>query len=127
MTATIDTGSVDTGTTTILDTVRGTRDAMTARRVFGDPYEVDDVTVIPVARVSGSAAGGGGEGTNDGETGQGFGTGFGVSAQPVGVYEVHDGALAWHPALDVTRIALRGLLLVGFLAACITSLARRPR
>ena len=29
------------------------RDAMTVKRVFGDPYEKDGVTVIPVANVMG--------------------------------------------------------------------------
>ena len=36
------------------------RDAMTVKRVFGDPYEKDGVTVIPVANVMGGAGGGGG-------------------------------------------------------------------
>src|ERR1035437_6566024 len=38
------------------------RDAMTVKRVFGDPYEKDGVTVIPVANVMGGAGGGGGSG-----------------------------------------------------------------
>ena len=33
------------------------RDAMTVKRVFGDPYEKDGVTVIPVANVMGGAGG----------------------------------------------------------------------
>jgi uncharacterized spore protein YtfJ len=36
------------------------REAMTVKRVFGDPYEKDGVTVIPVANVMGGAGGGGG-------------------------------------------------------------------
>ena len=31
------------------------RDAMTVKRVFGDPYEQDGLTVIPVATVMGGA------------------------------------------------------------------------
>jgi uncharacterized spore protein YtfJ len=31
------------------------RDAMTVRRVFGEPYERDGVTVIPVAAVTAAA------------------------------------------------------------------------
>ncbi len=38
----------------------GARDAMTVKRVFGDPVDTDGVTVIPVARVGG---GGGAEAT----------------------------------------------------------------
>jgi len=32
------------------------------KRVFGEPYEKNGVTVIPAARVQGGAGGGGGEG-----------------------------------------------------------------
>jgi uncharacterized spore protein YtfJ len=37
------------------------RDAMNARRVFGEPIDRDGVTVIPVMRLMGGAGGGGGE------------------------------------------------------------------
>ncbi|MFL6251189.1 MAG: hypothetical protein ACJ75N_11795 [Actinomycetes bacterium] len=37
------------------------RDSMTVKRVFGEPYEKDGVTVIPAARVQGGAGAGGGE------------------------------------------------------------------
>ena len=37
------------------------RDAMNARRVFGDPIDRDGVTVIPVMRLLGGAGAGGGE------------------------------------------------------------------
>jgi uncharacterized spore protein YtfJ len=35
------------------------RKALTVRRVFGDPYEVDGVTVIPAAVLRGGVGGGG--------------------------------------------------------------------
>jgi len=35
------------------------RDALTVKRVFGEPYEKNGVTMIPVARVQGGAGGGG--------------------------------------------------------------------
>ena len=38
------------------------RDAMTVKRVFGDSYEKDGVTIIPVANVMGGAGAGGGTG-----------------------------------------------------------------
>ena len=72
----------------VLENIRGTYDAINVKRVFGEPYQVNGLTVIPVARVAGGAGGGGGQGTNGGESGKGFGTGFGVHARPVGVYEV---------------------------------------
>ena len=58
----------------VMENIRGTYDALNVRRVFGDAYEVDGVTVIPVAKVAGGAGGGGGQGTHDEDTGHGFGT-----------------------------------------------------
>jgi uncharacterized spore protein YtfJ len=112
----------------VLDNLRGTRAAMTVRGVFGEPYELDGVTVIPVARISGGAGGGGGEGTGpDEEGGKGFGTGFGFGAQPVGVYEVRDGAVEWRPAVDVGKLAKGGQVLAGIITVCLTLVLLRRR
>ncbi len=46
----------------VIDTIKGTRDALTVQRVFGDAYELDGIQVIPVARIAGGAGGGAGEG-----------------------------------------------------------------
>ena len=80
------------------------RDTMTVRRVFGDPYEKNGVTVIPAARVQGGAGGGGGEGPE----GQGAGTGggFGVNARPAGAFVIHGDDVDWRPAIDVNRIIM---------------------
>jgi uncharacterized spore protein YtfJ len=94
------------------------RDTMRVRRVFGDAYEVDGTTVIPVARVAGGGGGGGGDGdlgrggrqTGAGGTGSGGGVGFGVTARPVGVVVVRDGHVEWQPTVDVMRIVLGGQL-----------------
>lgn len=117
-----------TATESLLDSIKGTRDALSVRRVFGDPYVLDGVTVIPVARISGGAGGGGGEGPTgaDGEdTGSGFGTGFGVRAQPVGVYQVRDGEVEWKPIVDVSRLAHGGQVLAGIVAVCLALVALR--
>ena len=100
---------------------------MSVQRVFGDPYELDGVSIIPVARVSGGAGGGAGEGTDESESGFGFGSGFGVHARPVGVYEVRDGEAVWKPAIDVGRLARGGQVLCGIALVCLTliRLARR--
>ena len=107
----------------LFDHLRGTRDALSVRRVFGDPYTVGDLTIIPVARVAGGGGGGGGEGQNEGEpdgsTGSGYGTGFGIRAHPVGVYEVADGEATWKPAVDINRIVKGGQVLTGIIAVCI--------
>ncbi len=80
------------------------REAMTVKRVFGEPIEKDGVTIIPVARI----AGGGGGGSGDSEEGSGSGGGYGVMAKPVGVFVVRDGEVTWQPALDVNKIVLGG-------------------
>ena len=92
---------------------KGTRDAVTVKRVYGDPVERDGVTVIPAAAVRGGA-GGGGEG---GESGSGGG-GFGIVARPVGAYVIRDGTVSWRPAIDANRLLL-------LLATLVYVLARR--
>lgn len=116
-------------TEAVFENIRGIRDALSVRRVFGDPYEADGCMVIPVAKVVGGAGGGGGEGNKQGESGQGFGTGFGLQARPVGVYQVRGGDVVWKPAIDVTRLAKGGQVLAALIAVCITliAVARRPR
>jgi len=81
----------------------GAQDAMTARRVFGDPIQVGEVTVLPVARVGG----GGGGGAKPGDQ---SGVGFGLNARPAGVYVIRNGNASWRPAVDVNRVILGGQL-----------------
>jgi uncharacterized spore protein YtfJ len=82
------------------------RDSMTVKRVYGEPYEKDGVTVIPAARVQGGAGAGGGEDPQG--QGRGSGSGFGVNARPVGAFIIRGGELSWRPAVDVNRIVLGG-------------------
>jgi uncharacterized spore protein YtfJ len=82
------------------------RDALTVKRVFGEPYEKDGVTIIPAARVLGGAGGGSGEDPQS--QGKGSGSGFGMIARPVGAFIIREGELSWRPAVDVTRIVLGG-------------------
>ena len=113
----------------VFENIRGVRDTLSVRRVFGDAYEVDDCTVIPVAKVMGGAGGGGGEGNKEGESGTGYGTGFGLQARPVGVYRVRNGEVEWKPAIDVTRLARGGQALAAVAVVCATlvTLARIMR
>jgi uncharacterized spore protein YtfJ len=92
----------------VQDLIGQARDALTVKRVFGEPYEKDGVTIIPAARVQGGAGAGGGE-DPEGQ-GTGSGSGFGMTARPVGAFVIRDGELSWRPAVDVTRIALGGQL-----------------
>jgi uncharacterized spore protein YtfJ len=81
------------------------RDAMTMRRVFGEPCERDGVTIIPAAVVvGGMGAGSGQRGGDDGDTGDGGG--FGVVAVPAGAYSIRDGRVRWHPAVSVNLVVV---------------------
>lgn len=90
----------------VQDVIAQARDTLTVKRVFGEPYEKNGVTVIPVARVQGGAGGGGGEGPDS--QGKGSGSGFGLSARPVGAFVIRGDELTWRPAVDVNRIVLGG-------------------
>jgi uncharacterized spore protein YtfJ len=95
-------------------------DAITVKRVYGEPYERDGVVLIPAALIRGGGGGGGGEDATGG--GSGSGGGFGLGARPVGAYVIAGGQVRWEPAIDVTRIALQVMLV----ALGITFLLRRP-
>lgn len=91
-----------------LEAVQQTRDAITVRRVYGDPYQEEGVTVIPAAHVIGGG-GGGGDTLGNG------GTGFGLSARPVGAFVIKGGDVQWRPALDLNRAIFMGQI-VGIVA-----------
>jgi uncharacterized spore protein YtfJ len=86
------------------------RDLLTVKQVFGEMYERDGVTVIPVAAVRGGGGAGGGEGTDPQQQGRGAGSGVGfrVNLRPAGAFVVSNGGVTWMPAVDVTRIVLGG-------------------
>ena len=101
------------------------REAMTAQRVFGEPYEREGVTIIPAAVIRGGSGGGGGR--ND--DGEGGGGGFGLTARPVGAWVITDDGASWKPSPDVNRLALGGqvvgLVAVIFLGRILLARARR--
>jgi uncharacterized spore protein YtfJ len=92
------------------------RDVITVKRVFGDPYEKNGITIIPAAKVQGGGGGGGGEGPSG--QGKGEGGGFGLSARPAGAYVIRNGEVSWQPAVDVNRaVAVGGAVaIVAFLS-----------
>jgi uncharacterized spore protein YtfJ len=117
------------------------RDAMTVKRVFGDPYEKDGITVIPVASVMGGAGAGGGPGVRaqppgageeevgEGGKDSGYGMGYGLRATPAGVYVIKGGEVEWKPALDMNRLTLQragvAILALLVLRSIIRTLAKR--
>lgn len=108
----------------VLDGLQRVRDAITVRRVFGDAYEPDGVTIIPVAHVRGGGGGGGGENHGEGADGSGFGTGFGINSRPVGAYEVRNGTVEFRPALDISGLLKGAQVLAAIIAVCVTIVMR---
>jgi uncharacterized spore protein YtfJ len=95
----------------------GARDAMTVKRVYGDPIERDGVLVIPAAKVAGGG-GGGGDAENN------AGGGFGVSAKPAGAWIIRNGEVEWEPAIDATRIAMMGMFVAIVFLLTVRSIAK---
>jgi len=96
----------------------GARDAITVRRVYGEPIEQEGVTIIPAAAVRG---GGGGGGDSEGNGGGGFG----VSARPIGAYVIRDGEVRWRPAVDVNRLMLGWQIVSALAVLVLRPLVRR--
>ena len=103
--------------TRAMQTLDSARQAILGQRVFGEAYEIGDVTVIPVSivRGGGGAGGGEGQGPNDAPAaegsapqGSGGGAGFGINARPVGVYVVKGGEVEWQPAVNRMKAVLGG-------------------
>lgn len=92
----------------VLDDVR---DAFTVagRQVFGEPYEKNGVTIIPVARISGGGGGGGGKGFPE-QPAPG-GAGVAVEARPAGAFVIRGEEVSWMPAFDLNRAIAAGMLL----------------
>lgn len=108
----------------VLETIEQAKDALTVRRVFGDPYEKNGVTIIPAARVQGAAGGGNGEGP-EGE-GKGSGSGFGLNARPAGAYVIHGDEVDWRPAVDPNKVIV-GAAIVAFSALMVARTAIKAR
>jgi uncharacterized spore protein YtfJ len=80
------------------------RDAVSVKRVFGEPYEHNGITIVPAARVGGGAGGGGA----DIEGRENSGAGMGIGAAPAGAFVVEGDRVTWRPAIDVNRIIMGG-------------------
>ena len=99
------------------------QEAMSVTRVFGEPYEKDGVTFIPVARFAGGMGGGGGKNKEEGES---TGFGFGMGAQPLGAFVIKEGKVRWIPTVDVNRVIM-GAQIAGIVMMLVMSRAFRAR
>jgi uncharacterized spore protein YtfJ len=88
---------------------RAVRDQATAKRVYGEPVELDGVTIIPVAAVRRC-----GRQEGAGESKKECGCSF-ISARPVGLVVIRDGQVEWKPTLDVNRVVLAVAGVLGLL------------
>ena len=97
----------------IVEALEAVTDAVTVKRVFGEPYEREGLTVIPAATVSG--VGGGGQG-HDPKGQEGEGGGFGVMGRPAGAYVINGSRVSWRPAVDPNRVVvMAGLVIIAYL------------
>ncbi|HET6457208.1 MAG TPA: spore germination protein GerW family protein [Armatimonadota bacterium] len=91
----------------------------TVNTAFGEARVLDHRALIPVALVMGGFGGGGGEGKmaagEDGQPqeGSGGGGGGGFAIRPLAVLEVTDQQTRIIPILDLTKIILASLGLIG--------------
>lgn len=100
----------------IEELIANARDAVSVKRVYGDPYEKNGLTVIPAATVRG----GGGAGKGEKEAGEsGTGGGFGLTARPTGAWIIENDHVNWKPAIDVNRVVLGGQV-IALIATLVT-------
>lgn len=126
----------------ILNKIGQISERATVKTVFGEPYQVDGRTVVPVAKVSygfGFGAGRGSAkeseenesaGVNDmvaggRSAGTGGGGGGRVSVRPVAVLEMSAAGTGVRPIVDVTKIALAAMALVAWNVFWISYTVRR--
>jgi len=101
------------------------------KAAFGEPVQVEGVTIVPVASVSCKGGGGGCKGGHgevfsspkdaeqDGESsckGLGGGGGINISSQPVGYIEISNGRARFVEIVDKTKLLSRAIPLAGIAA-----------
>ncbi|MFD2923846.1 spore germination protein GerW family protein [Halobacillus naozhouensis] len=94
--------------------------------VYGDPVELGDRKVIPVAKVNYFIGGGGGssDGTESVQAGRGEGGGGHVSIKPLGVYEMSRQHTTFKPVYNVQRLSMVAAVVSGILIWSLKKLTR---
>jgi uncharacterized spore protein YtfJ len=100
----------------IFQAVEELRDKASVNAVFGEPVQVGDRTIIPVADIKYGFGMGYGEGParsdeaeEDSTSGQGGGAGGGIAARPVAVLEITDEGVTVKSVMDEGRLAIAGI------------------
>jgi uncharacterized spore protein YtfJ len=139
----------------MLSRIGEVQERATVKTVFGEPYQIDGRTIIPIARVAYGFGFGGGygngsapdaaetaSGTPRREPGRrtakaaagepaaesgagGGGGGAGISVRPVAVLEVSGAETKFRPIVDVTRVVIAGMLLGAWSVFWITYTVRK--
>lgn len=116
----------------MLSRIGQVHDRASVKTVFGEPLQIDGRTIIPVAKVRygfGVGFGGMGRGKKEREeqepSGEGGGGGAGVSVTPVALLEITGQETKVKPVVDVTRLAVAGMLLAAWNVLWITYTIRR--
>lgn len=103
----------------LFEAISDLRNKADVRAAFGEPVTIEGRTVIPIARIGYAFGLGFGvsepEAEEVGEEGMGAGEGGGAFSHPVGVLEVAEGEVRIRPFVDEQKIAVAGVLLVGWL------------
>ena len=97
--------------------VNGTRDAMRAQVVYGEPIERNGTIVVPAAKVTG-----GGGGASD--TANNGGGGFGLRARPVGAWLIRGDDVTWKPSLDLNRLLIGSQIVAIVFLLVVRSIAK---
>ncbi len=100
----------------MFNAIEDMRDKASVGAVYGEPVEVGEKIIIPVADIKYGFGLGYGEGpatSEEGEEpaagGQGGGAGGGIAARPVAVLEISDEGVRVKPVIDEGRVALAGI------------------
>ncbi len=113
----------------MLNRIGQVHDRASVKTVFGEPFQVNGRTIIPIAKVQygfGFGVGRSKEKEKDEEeSGEGGGGGAGVSIRPIAVLEITGQETKVKPVVDVTRLALAGMLLAAWNVLWITYTIRR--
>lgn len=97
------------------------------KAAFGEPYEVGELTIIPVSKVSICGCGCGRPGKGEEEEGEkkkgiGMGLGLNVKTVPLGYIEIGEGSARYVEVTDQSRLVLAGAALGAFAVLSLTRL-----
>lgn len=94
---------------------------------IGEPVQVGDRVVIPVAEVAYGGGGGSSKGTTEKVEGIGGGGGGGVRIRPLGAWVVGPDEERWVPSLDVNQLIVVGSAVFALLLVTLKTIMMRRR